>query len=87
MSENKQKSRALPLLLMLCAGALLVIVLSLAGEVYDAQLAKSAYATQMADGVCGMPEKQLNMLSPGAQMGLQDQCNLKPDAETDIGIR
>jgi hypothetical protein len=55
VSENKKGSWTLRILLLACAGALLVIVLSLAGAVYDAS--QVAHATPHAEDGCGMPAR------------------------------
>jgi hypothetical protein len=55
VSENKKSSWTLRVLLLACAGALLVIVLSLAGTVYDAS--QVAHATRQAEDSCGMPAR------------------------------
>jgi hypothetical protein len=56
MSENKNDSRTLRVLLLVCAGALLVIVVTMASDFRDAQSAQ-AHATQQALDACGMPAR------------------------------
>lgn len=55
MSENKKESRTLRVLLLVCAGALLVIGMTLASAAWDAT--QVAHATKQATDACGMPAR------------------------------
>jgi hypothetical protein len=82
VSENKKGSQTLRVLLLVCAGALLVILYTMGSAVYDVQSARVARATQSLTETCGMPVVLFNKTLPAnAQFALRDQCDPKPDAE------
>lgn len=71
MSENRKESRALRMLLLVCAGALLVIVMTMASAVWDAT--QVVHATQQATDACGMPARVSVFLPANCQSQPQDE--------------
>ena len=74
MSENltnPSTSRSLRVLLLACAGALLVIMLTLASTAYDAS--QVARETPQALDACGMPARLSVFLPANCQPQSQDE--------------
>lgn len=78
MSESQTvaqvSSRSLWVLLLICAGALLVIAFTLASAIYDGQQAQAMRATQPASGTCGMQAYELGRLPLALQTQLKEDC-------------
>jgi hypothetical protein len=82
VSENKKTSWTLRVLLLACAGALLIILFTMGSTIYDVQSAQAARTSQISPETCGMPVDLFNRTLPAnAQFAMRDQCNPKPDAE------
>lgn len=71
MSENKTNPRALRMLLLVCAGLLLVIMLALASTAYDAS--QVARTTGQALDACGMPARVSVFLPANCQTQPQNE--------------
>ena len=69
---------SLRVLLLVCAGALLVIGVAMAGTIQDAQ---SMRITQQTARFCGMSVEQYNALPDALQHRINAQCVAEPDAE------
>jgi hypothetical protein len=65
MSENKNGSRTLRMLLLMCAGALLVIVITLASEVYIAS--REASAPRQINDTCRSVAKYTTYVPAGCE--------------------
>jgi hypothetical protein len=69
-------SRTLRVLLLICAGALIVIVVTIALNVHDAQIYQTANAASHDAAFCGMTSREFMALPDALKKELRAQCNL-----------
>lgn len=72
--QPARASRTLPVLLLACAGALLIIFISLASALSDAQSSQIAHATTTAGGTCGLSAQTFVSLPQMLQLELKNDC-------------
>jgi hypothetical protein len=74
-------SRTLGVLLLICAGALIVIVVTFALNVHDAQVYQTVNAASHDPAFCGMTSREFMALPDALQKELRAQCNLDETTE------
>lgn len=71
--QPARTSRSLPVLLLACAGALLIIAFTLAGDLRNAQSTQVARATSPV-AACNMTGAALQQLPLGLQSAMKSDC-------------